>query len=65
MQKGDVCRFIAAIAGHAQKYDVRAVRCRGGLRFTKGEPGEAADVLDMIGYDETVFEWYRAVHLRQ
>eukprot|EP00969_Alexandrium_andersonii_P228459 10089066-Alexandrium_andersonii.AAC.1 len=53
MGKGEVCRFVAALAGYAQKYNVRAVCCRGGLRFTEGEVGEISDVLDMIGYDET------------
>eukprot|EP00969_Alexandrium_andersonii_P096761 4272096-Alexandrium_andersonii.AAC.1 len=41
--KGDICRFVAAIAGYAQTYRVRAIRCRGGIRFTEGEVGEISD----------------------
>eukprot|EP00969_Alexandrium_andersonii_P293588 12977043-Alexandrium_andersonii.AAC.1 len=62
MVKGDICRYVAAIAGFAQTYSVRAVCCRGGIRFTEGEVGEIADVLDMIGYDEEAAEWYSAIH---
>eukprot|EP00969_Alexandrium_andersonii_P255279 11284127-Alexandrium_andersonii.AAC.1 len=64
MAKGDICRYVAAIAGFAQTYSVRAVCCRGGIRFTEGEVGEIADVLDMIGYDEEAAEWYWAIHMQ-
>eukprot|EP00969_Alexandrium_andersonii_P123911 5475778-Alexandrium_andersonii.AAC.1 len=56
MPKGDVCRFVAAIAGFARTYKVRAVCCHGGIRFVDGEQHEVADVLDMIEYDETISE---------
>eukprot|EP00969_Alexandrium_andersonii_P190852 8431702-Alexandrium_andersonii.AAC.1 len=64
MAKGDICRYVAAVAGFARTYRVRAVCCRGGIRFTDGELGEIADVLDMIGYDEDTADWYRAIHMQ-
>eukprot|EP00969_Alexandrium_andersonii_P011213 487031-Alexandrium_andersonii.AAC.1 len=62
--KGDTCRFVAALAGYTQTYNVRAACCRGGIRFVEGGAGEISDVLDMIGYDEDTSDWYRAIHMQ-
>eukprot|EP00969_Alexandrium_andersonii_P012190 531682-Alexandrium_andersonii.AAC.1 len=43
--RGDVCRFVADLAGFAETYKVRAARCQGGARSMEGEAHDMADVL--------------------